>query len=185
MTLFVIIWSVWCISEILLNRLFLSRNRHQSKQDKGTLRIIWVAIALAISLGVVSSIHIKLPIGNIAIIPYLGLSIILGGMIFRFAAIYSLGHMFTVNVTIRDNHKIKKDGLYRIIRHPSYTGSILSFIGFGISLNNWISLIIITVLVVSAMLYRIKIEEKLLINHFGSDYSDYAKKTYRLVPWIY
>jgi protein-S-isoprenylcysteine O-methyltransferase Ste14 len=111
--------------------------------------------------------------------------IILAGMVFRFMAILSLGKMFTVDVTIRDNHLIKKDGLYKTLRHPSYTGMILSFIGFGISLNNWISLIIIIVLVVPAMLYRIKIEEKLLIDHFGSDYVEYAKKTYRLVPWIY
>jgi protein-S-isoprenylcysteine O-methyltransferase Ste14 len=88
-------------------------------------------------------------------------------------------------VTIRDNHQIKKDGLYKVIRHPAYSGSILSFIGFGISLNNWISLIIITILIVSAMLYRISIEEKLLIEHFGPDYLEYTKKTYRLVPWIY
>ena len=185
MILFIIIWSVWCISEVLLNRLFLSANRKGSTQDKGSLGIIWIAIALAISLGVACPIFIKFPIGSSPIIPYLGLMIILAGMIFRFTAIYTLGKMFTVNVTINDNHKIKKDGLYSILRHPSYSGSILSFIGFGISLNNWISLIIITILIVSAMLYRIKIEEKLLIEHFGSDYLEYAKKTYRLVPWIY
>jgi len=185
MILFIIIWSLWFISEILLNRLFLSGNTDKSNQDKGSLRFIWIAIALAIPLGVVCSIFIKFPIGNIPLIPYLGLLIILAGMVFRFMAILTLGKMFTVDVTIRDNHRIKKDGLYGIIRHPSYSGSILSFIGFGISLNNWISLIIITILIISAMLYRIKIEEKLLIDHFGSDYLEYAKKTYRLIPWIY
>jgi protein-S-isoprenylcysteine O-methyltransferase Ste14 len=185
MTLFITIWSVWCISEILLNRLFLSGNRGGSNQDKGSLLIIWIAIAFAISLGVGCSIFIKFPIGHIPFIPYLGLLIIIAGMVFRFIAILTLGKMFTVNVTINDNHKIKTDGLYSIIRHPSYSGSILSFIGFGISLNNWISLIIITILILSAMLYRIKIEEKLLIDHFGSDYLEYSKKTYRLIPWIY
>jgi len=185
MILFIIIWSLWFISEVLLNRLFLSGNTDKSNQDKGSLRIIWITIGIANTLGVVFSILVYFPISAMPFIPYLGLLIILVGMMFRFIAILTLGKLFTVNVTIRDNHQIKKDGLYRIIRHPSYSGSILSFIGFGISLNNWISLIIITILIVSAMLYRIKIEEKLLIDHFGSDYLEYAKKTYRLVPWIY
>ena len=92
---------------------------------------------------------------------------------------------FTVDVTIRDDHKIKKDGLYRLIRHPSYSGSILSFIGFGISLNNWISLFIISLPVIFAMIHRIKVEEKLLVARFGKEYVDYMRKTFRLIPWIY
>jgi len=106
-------------------------------------------------------------------------------MILRFISIWSLGKFFTVDVTIRDNHKIKQDGLYRIIRHPSYTGMLLSFIGLGISINNWISLLTISILVTIAMLYRIKIEERALKDQFGSEYSDYMKRTYRLIPWIY
>ncbi|HZX63206.1 MAG TPA: isoprenylcysteine carboxylmethyltransferase family protein, partial [Bacteroidales bacterium] len=126
-----------------------------------------------------------IPISNVLFIPYLGLILIILGMILRFISVWSLGRLFTVDITIRDNHKIKKDGVYRIIRHPSYSGSLLSFIGFGISLNNWISLIIISILLTIAMLYRIKIEERLLIDQFGFKYLDYTKRTYRLIPWIY
>lgn len=182
---FVIIWSVWCLSEVFLNRFFLADRRGNNAKDKGSLRIIWIAIGFAISLGVYFSRATNLPISTISIMPYLGLLIIVIGMIFRLIAIMTLGNFFTVNLTIRDNHQIKKDGLYKLLRHPSYTGSILSFIGFGISLNNWISLIVIAILVVSAMLYRIKVEEDLLTDHFGSEYIDYAEKTYRLIPWIY
>jgi protein-S-isoprenylcysteine O-methyltransferase Ste14 len=118
-------------------------------------------------------------------IPYLGLFLIAVGMIFRFISIWTLGRLFTVDVTIRDDHKIQKDGVYRLIRHPSYSGSILSFIGFGISLNNWISLIVISIPVIFAMLNRIKIEERLLIDQFGIEYIGYMKRTYCLIPWIY
>jgi protein-S-isoprenylcysteine O-methyltransferase Ste14 len=179
---FIIIWSIWLIAEILLNRL-----KHSDKkgQDKGSLRIIWITIGIAISLGVLASIFLNVPISNWIFVQYFGLLLIIAGMILRFISILTLGNLFTVDVTIRDNHKIKKDGVYGIIRHPSYTGSILSFIGFGISLNNWISLIVITILIVMAMLYRIKIEEKLLIDQFGNEYLDYSKKTYRLIPCIY
>ena len=64
-------------------------------------------------------------------------------------------------------------------------GSLLSFAGFGISLNNWFSVIIIVTLMTWAMHRRIVIEEKALTDQFGETYRDYIKKTYQLIPWIY
>jgi protein-S-isoprenylcysteine O-methyltransferase Ste14 len=185
MLIFIIIWSLWFISEIFLNRFLRSGNRDKKDQDKGTISMIWITVILAVSFGIIADIFFHVPIGNLLIIPYSGLILIVLGMVLRFISVLSLGRLFTVDVTIRDHHKIKKGGVYRLIRHPSYSGSLLSFIGFGISLNNWISLIIITTLVTIAMLYRIKIEERLLMDQFGFEYLDYTKKTYRLIPWIY
>jgi protein-S-isoprenylcysteine O-methyltransferase Ste14 len=61
----------------------------------------------------------------------------------------------------------------------------LSFLGYGLSLNDWISLFVIVLPITLAFLYRIRIEEKLLVQQFGEDYSGYMKKTYRLIPGIY
>jgi protein-S-isoprenylcysteine O-methyltransferase Ste14 len=154
-------------------------------QDKGSLKYIWIIIAFAITSGVLLANYVDLPISNNQIIPYFGLAMVVAGMILRFISIWTLGRLFTVDVTIRDDHKIKKDGAYKLLRHPSYTSSVLSFIGFGVSLNNWLSVISVTILVTIAFSYRIKVEEKTLVEHFGSDYSDYMKKTYCLIPWIY
>jgi len=183
--IFKIIWIIWCASEILLNRLMHSGSNDKKGQDKGSIRFIWIAIALAIFSGIIFSTYVKILIGNQIIIPYVGLALVVVGMILRFISIWTLGRFFTVDVTIRDDHKIKKDGVYRFIRHPSYAGSLISFIGFGISLNNWLSLISVTILITIALIYRIRIEEKLLTDHFGADYLDYQNKTYRLIPWIY
>jgi protein-S-isoprenylcysteine O-methyltransferase Ste14 len=185
MLIFIIVWSLWLISEILLNRLLHSGKQDKKDLDQGSIRIIWITIAVANSTGILFMLYSHIPISNLLIIPYAGLILIIVGMILRFFSVWSLGRLFTVDVTIRDHHRIKKDGIYRIIRHPSYSGSLLSFIGFGISLNNWISLIIISTLVTAAMLYRIKIEERMLMDQFGFEYLDYTKKTYRLIPWIY
>jgi protein-S-isoprenylcysteine O-methyltransferase Ste14 len=185
MTIFIIIWSIWFISEILLNRLFRSGRGDKIGQDRGTIRIIWITIGIANSLGIISAIFIRILISRFEIVPYIGLVLIIFGMILRFISILSLGKLFTVDVTIRNNHKIKKTGVYSIIRHPSYLGSILSFIGFGISLNNWISLLIISIMVTIAMLNRIKVEERILTEQFGNEYLDYMKKTYCLFPLIY
>lgn len=185
MVIFIIVWSIWFISEILLNRFLRSGNNIKNDQDRGTIRIIWITIGIANSLGIIFTIYLRASICNNLIIPYAGLFLIVLGMILRFISIWTLGRLFTVDITILAEHTIKKDGVYRIIRHPSYLGSILSFIGFGISLNNWISLLVISIPVLIAMLNRINIEERLLINQFKGEYLDYMKKTYRLIPWIY
>ena len=179
------IWAAWLLSELLLNRLLRSGGTDKKDRDQGSLRIIWLTIGVANTAGVLSAFYLKAPVSNSPLINGIGLSIIALGVIIRFFSIWSLGRFFTVDVTIRKDHKLKTDGIYGLLRHPSYSGSILSFIGLGFSLNNWISVLAISIPVTIAMLYRINIEEKLLMKQFGSEYSDYMKKTYRLIPWIY
>jgi protein-S-isoprenylcysteine O-methyltransferase Ste14 len=184
MTLFIIIWTLWFTSEIFLNRLSRSPDYKKDK-DKGSLKIIWMTIGMANSLGILSVIFLNFPISHLVYIEFIGLFLILNGMLLRFIAIFSLGRFFTVDVTILDHHRLKKNGLYKLIRHPAYLGSLISFLGFGFSLNNWISLMVIFIPITTVMLYRIKIEEHLLTEQFGKEYSEYMKNTYRLIPLVY
>ena len=111
--------------------------------------------------------------------------LILTGMVMRLVAVKQLGKFFTVDVTIRKGHQLMKNGVYKYIRHPSYTGSLLSFIGYGISLNNYVALATVLIPVVGSFIYRINIEEKALTEQFGQHYSDYKTTTKRLIPFIY
>lgn len=185
MILFIAVWSFWCITEILLSRFFRSGNLKKENHDKKTLSIIWTSIFLSISFGILSNYLIYLPISHRKVLPYSGLIIILLGMLIRFISIRTLGRFFTVDVAIRKDHKIIKNGIYRYIRHPAYASSLLEFIGFGLSLNNWISLLVVIIPVTVAFINRIKVEEKLLTDKFGNEYSEYMDRTYRLLPWIY
>ena len=126
-----------------------------------------------------------MPISTETAIRYEGLALIIAGMILRLTIVSSLGKFFTVNVTILEDHKLKQDGFYKYVRHPSYSASLLSLIGYGVSLNNWISLVIVAGAALTAFLIRIRIEEKMLADHFGSQYVEYKKKTKRLIPFVY
>lgn len=183
--IFEIIWIIWFLSEVVLNRILRSKKSGSKDLDKNSLRVIWITIILSITLGVMSKSYFNFPIVKSDWINYLGSSIIVLGMILRFVAIYTLGIFFTVDLSIQDNHELIRKGLYKTIRHPSYTGSLLSFLGFGLSLNNWLSLILIFVPVLAAFIYRINLEEKLLLDQVGLKYKDYKKQTRRLIPWIY
>jgi len=183
--MFEIIWICWLLSEVLLNRLVRSKNANSKELDKNSLNLIWIAIIVSMTLGILSAIYWAVPIIHTNVLLYLGSGLIVIGMLIRFIAIRTLGKFFTVNLAIHGDQNLIKAGLYKYIRHPSYTGSLLSFVGFGLSLNNWLSLTIILVPILVTFIYRINIEEKLLLEQFGSEFEDYKKRTKRLIPMIY
>lgn len=183
--IFSLTYFFWLLSEILLNRLLRSKSTDRKKADKGSLSLIWMIIIVTIFIAVFISGNFYFPIFSNTAFQYAGLAIIFIGIILRLLAVASLGKFFTVDVTIRQNHKLKKDGIYKYLRHPSYFASLISFIGFGISLNNWVALLLITFAILTAFIIRIKVEEKVLIEQFGSEYIEYKKATSRLIPFIY
>jgi protein-S-isoprenylcysteine O-methyltransferase len=76
-------------------------------------------------------------------------------------------------------------GPYRLVRHPSYSGSLIAFLGLGICSENYLSLLVLLLPVTLAFLRRISIEEAALNEALGSDYKAYTARTRRLIPWIY
>ncbi|MGO4293402.1 methyltransferase family protein [Chitinophaga sp. RAB17] len=181
-----IIYLVWFLSEILLHRILRGGDKaDKKKQDRGSLAFIWIVIIVFINIAVLVSIKTQYYIMQGPLMNRIGLSVILLGMLLRFISIAQLGRLFTVVVTIRKDHHIKKDGLYSLLRHPSYAGSLLSFLGFGLSINNWLGLVIVFIPVLAVFIYRMNIEEKMLTEQFGEEYTDYMKHTSRILPWIY
>jgi protein-S-isoprenylcysteine O-methyltransferase Ste14 len=179
------IWIIWLISEIFLNRLLRSKNTNAKELDKNSLNLIWITIILSMTSGILIAVYWAFPIIKTNVLLYIGSTLIVFGMLIRFIAIRSLGKFFTVNLAIHGDQQLIMTGLYKYLRHPSYTGSLLSFVGFSLSLNNWLSLIIIFVPVLITFINRINIEESLLFKEFGSAYEKYRKKTKRLIPMIY
>jgi protein-S-isoprenylcysteine O-methyltransferase Ste14 len=178
----VITYSIWFASEILINRLLRSNATDQQNLDKNTLRIIWITVVVSVTVSVFISNSLHISIYHRASYYYVALGAILAGCAMRFFVIRALGRQFTADVTIRKDHQLKTAGVYKYLRHPSYTSSLFSFVAFGFSLNNWLSLAIITISIVAAFMARIQVEERTLIAQFGSAYLEYKKKTYRLIP---
>jgi protein-S-isoprenylcysteine O-methyltransferase Ste14 len=146
------------------------------------LGIIWIVIVLSITTGV----FIAFSFPQFNVIGYFsGMSLIIIGISIRLIAIFSLKSLFNADVSIHHDHKLKTDGIFKKVRHPSYMGSLLSFLGLGLTLGNWMSLLIIFLPVLGAFLFRINIEEKALTTNFKEEYLNYIKKTKKLVPFLY
>jgi protein-S-isoprenylcysteine O-methyltransferase Ste14 len=116
--------------------------------------------------------------------PYVGLAVLVVGGTLRIAAVFVLGRRFTGIVAIQEGHTLQTTGLYRYIRHPSYTGMLLYIVGYVLVFRCWLGLLLVagTLLI---LLARMKAEEALLESEFGEEYASYRRRTWRLAPWVY
>jgi protein-S-isoprenylcysteine O-methyltransferase Ste14 len=71
------------------------------------------------------------------------------------------------------------------MRHPSYTGGLISFMGLGVAFANWLSLVALLIVIIGSYIHRMNVEEKVLIASLGEEYLDYSRHTKRLIPGVY
>lgn len=114
----------------------------------------------------------------------IGILLMLAGVALRWYAISVLGRFFTRAVAIWSEQTVVAHGPYRYIRHPSYTGSIMTMLGMGLVLTNWLSLGLIMLGAVVGYGYRVHVEERALLQGLGQPYRDYMKRTRRFIPFI-
>jgi protein-S-isoprenylcysteine O-methyltransferase len=114
----------------------------------------------------------------------IGTLLMLLGILLRMWAVISLGKFFTMQVTIFSNHSLINEGPYRMVRHPSYLGALIATLGFGLASGYVLIMLLFSVVVATALAYRIYVEEKALKEKFGEQWSNYSAKTYALIPWI-
>jgi protein-S-isoprenylcysteine O-methyltransferase len=180
-----ILGGAFVISELLL--VFRKRSKSlEAKDDRHTLPLLWLVITASISVGIF--LRGTLPQGRLShpqIFYTIGLILMVFGLVVRWIAIIHLGRFFTVNVSIAKDHQLITTGPYRYVRHPSYSGTLLMFLGFGLCMLNIFSLTAVVLPILIAFLWRMHVEEEALKAAFGDRYQSYAESTYRLIPYLY
>ena len=179
--LFSFIFIIFLIIEL---RIFTKqRLSSRNKYDKGSLLFILIGVFIPL---IIVFILAYLRIGRLpTLVSYIGLVFVILGFVLRQRSIIVLGEFFTLVISIQKNQKLIQDGPYKYIRHPSYTGLFLEIVGVGLFLSNWLAIIIILILLFPSLIYRISIEEKVLVKEFGNEYTSYQKRTKKLIPFIY
>jgi protein-S-isoprenylcysteine O-methyltransferase len=177
---------VYLFSEVLLTATRRSRSRTGTKQDRSTLGVIWLVIMVSIAAGVcVAARWPAAALPNGRELAYAGVILFIAGLALRWWAIITLGRFFTVDVTIEKDHELVEHGPFRVVRHPSYTGVLLAFVGFALTLRNWAALLVVLLPIFAAFVRRMNVEEEALSRALGSRYAEYMKRTKRLVPFVY
>ncbi|MCY0880428.1 MAG: isoprenylcysteine carboxylmethyltransferase family protein [Firmicutes bacterium] len=107
------------------------------------------------------------------------------GLIVRYGSLWQLGRFYSGTVAVQKRQQLVETGFYRVIRHPAYTGGRLMIVGLSLALNTWIGAVISAIGLWAVYVYRIRWEEALLLQTFGTPYAIYQQKTGRLFPGIW
>src|SRR6185312_12088385 len=141
---FIISYAAWVAMEIWIS----ARDRHRragASHDRGSLWVVVAAYVLSLSIagylaGTQSWARIR-PFHDQLYVA--GVVLMWAGMALRIWAVLVLGRFFRITVMVQDEHRLVEEGPYKILRHPAYSGGLLTMVGIGLAMGNWLSLLAI------------------------------------------
>ncbi len=172
----------WIGIEVLLR----FNNRGGKTASDWTYWLVMASFIAGFNLGFRFA-HLQTAVFGGGWVPVIAGWIVLGvGIVLRTWAIMTLGRFFKFVVVIQEDHQVITAGPYRLLRHPSYTGALVGFLGVGIALDNWLSILTLVLVPSVAILARIHVEEGRLEEVLGPEYEDYSSHTpRRLIPGLW
>ena len=185
MALFWAVYAAWLASEVWILR----RDRAHAagvSRDAGSRGLLILAIVgsivLAFQLTQIRST--ATPWSRARAVP-VGAALMLAGIALRLWAVRTLGEHFRTRVTLLDGHRLVRSGPYARIRHPAYTGALVTCLGLGVALANWLSLLVMLVGPLAGLAWRVRIEERALGERFGADWRGYRAASWAMLPPVW
>jgi protein-S-isoprenylcysteine O-methyltransferase Ste14 len=118
------------------------------------------------------------------VVRWLGVVLYAGGGALRLWPVFVLGRRFSGLVAIQPGHTLVTDGIYRIIRNPSYLGMLVLSLGWALAFRSFAGVLLVA-LMIPPLVARMRSEEALLRAQFGEVYAAYCARTWRLIPGLY
>ncbi len=143
--------------------------------------IIYVSIQSLLFVLFIIPVRI-FPISIFSAIRYSGIILSGTGILIAFIALLQLNKFLTAFPTPKKHSKLLQAGIYKFIRHPIYSGIILTTLGNGFYSESLWKILIAVVLWI-LFYFKSKYEETLLMQHFA-DYEAYQKVSGRFFPFI-
>lgn len=113
-----------------------------------------------------------------------GLLTTVAGGNFMLWSIIRLGKQYSIYVTRQEQHSLVRSGPYKLIRHPIYLGFVVWMLGFAFVFRSWGGLLIWLV-VLAGTISKLRREERFMHEQFSTGYAEYARRTWRLIPFVY
>ena len=113
-----------------------------------------------------------------------GLILFCVGVLIRAVGKLTLGRYYAYGLRTLPDHKLIKHGIYKYIRHPISLAGILYIVGIPLIFSSRYGFVIMLA-IAPLVLYRLKLEEQMLVEKFGDEYREYMKKTWKMIPFIY
>ena len=178
--------AIYGISEIALSMRKRASSQESHLADRGSLRLLWIVIGCSVFVAFFVSFAVpEAAFSQLNPARSIGILFFILGLMLRWYAIIQLGRFFTVNVAIAADHQLIESGPYGYVRHPSYTGALMAFLGLGMCIGNWASLAVLLLPVACVFSWRMHVEEAALLQGLGDRYRSYMSRTKRLIPGVY
>jgi protein-S-isoprenylcysteine O-methyltransferase Ste14 len=184
-----IFWAVylWAFApEMRIIRRANEAAKNTDSKDQGSVRVMMasmsIALVLAFPLAFLERWSFPKTTCNKAFI--IGMLLIVLGSFLRRYCWRTLGEYFTGDVRVRAAQPVIRTGPYSLVRHPSYSGGLLMNVGIGLALCNWLSLALLTGTAIATYLYRVRIEERVLLEALGEPYRIYMQESKRFIPYV-
>ena len=179
--------TIWYVPELLGAFFQRAACRNATRHDRGSyavlIGVLWMGLLLGFGIAALAPWAAILALRRLLF--WLGVAGILAGVAVRWYAIRVLGRFFTRDVATQIGQTVVQDGPYRFIRHPAYSGTLLTLLGIGLTLGNWLALLIVLIGGVLAHLYRVRVEEQALLAALGEPYRVYMRGTRRFIPFVW
>ena len=177
--LFFVAVGAYSIAEAVLQ----ARTQTEARDPSRTWMIVGSLAGLGLAFAIAGSDgHLPGPAELPAIA---GLALLVAGTALRYWSVLTLGRFFTVTVDVGEDHELIDSGPYSVLRHPSYTGMLVVYLGIGVALDSWLSVAAAVLLPAAAVVNRILHEERMLRQQLGGSYAVYQDRTKRLVPGLW
>jgi protein-S-isoprenylcysteine O-methyltransferase Ste14 len=98
------------------------------------------------------------------------------------AAVRVLGKQWSLQARVLQDHKLIREGPYRLVRHPIYTGMLGMIVAAGLAWSHWIGFVISILFFAIGTAIRVRSEERLLREQFGAAFDDYKRSVPAVVP---
>ena len=121
-------------------------------------------------------------IPGLPLVAWIGVALGAAGLALRLAAVLTLRERYTRTLMVQPDQRIERGGLYRWVRHPGYLGSLLCLNGVALASGNAVILIVSLAATSAAYMYRIKVEDEMLVAELGPAYAQYRREVRALVP---
>jgi protein-S-isoprenylcysteine O-methyltransferase len=180
-----LVMAAFLVIQELLRKTPEAKTFQRGPSEKGSMLLIGV------TLGVGLWLPLAMDVLGFAVFPIniaeglVGLIVMLFGLGLRVWAAVTLGGYYTRTLMTTEGHRVVTTGPYARIRHPAYLGVILLWSGFGVLSSNLVIVFIFPVMFMAVYLYRISVEEKMLVRELGDDYVQYQRRTRKLIPAVY
>jgi protein-S-isoprenylcysteine O-methyltransferase Ste14 len=179
-----LIWMAWCLYWYVAARNVKAARRTESRSSWVTHTVLLVAAIALLAWPQQGDGWFFGKVLPQTILGYwIGVALLLTGLGFSIWARRRLGRNWSGTVTLKEDHELVRTGPYRWVRHPIYSGLLLGFVGTAISLSEWRGVAAV-ILAIFALLLKIRLEERWMIETFGNAYLRFRAEVKALIPFV-